>query len=211
MRTTDAQLATLAGHFDQVLQANARFNLTRITDPAAAAALLYADSAAAIAWANSTGVPVERVLDIGTGAGFPALPLAVLCPDWQVTALETTGKKAAFVQQAAGNLGIANLQVVHAHSDHWPGRAEFDLVTLKALGSLETCLKTAARFVVREGHVAVYKTASLSAKEVGTGLRAAKRLGFAVPTVFEYELPTPGGPARFALQVYRRTGPTAKQ
>ena len=185
------KLATLADHFDQVLRANARFNLTRITDPVEAAVRLYADSAAAIVWAAREKVPVEGVLDVGTGAGFPAVPLAVLRPDWQVTALEATGKKATFVERTARSLGIENLHVVHAHSDHWPSATRFDVVTFKAIGRLEACLKTACRFVAPGGHVVVYKTAALPPDEVSAGVRAATTLGFAVSTAFEYELPMP--------------------
>jgi 16S rRNA (guanine527-N7)-methyltransferase len=203
------RLAALAGHFDLMLRANTRFNLTRITDPATAAVQLYADSAAAIAWATRENVPIERVLDIGTGAGFPAVPLAVLRPGWQVTALEATGKKAAFVEQAARSLGLGNLQVVHAHSDHWRSEARFDLVTFKAIGRIEACLKTARRFVGPGGHVAVYKTAAVAPNEVSAARRAATTLGFTESRPLDYELPAPDGPARFTLYAYGLSEPTA--
>jgi 16S rRNA (guanine527-N7)-methyltransferase len=207
--TSADKLATLAEHFDLVLRANARFNLTRITDPATAAVQLYADSAAAIAWATRENIPIERVLDVGTGAGFPAVPLAVLRPDWQVTALEATGKKAAFVEQAARSLGLGNLRVVHAHADHWRSEARYDLVTFKAIGRLEACLKTARRFVGPGGHVAAYKTAAVAAKEVSAAVQAAATLGLTESRPFDYELPAPDGPARFTLYAYGLSKPTS--
>ena len=200
------QIATLRRHFDLLIEANARVNLTRITDPNEAAVRLYADSAAILAWARREQVGVETVLDVGTGAGFPAVVLAVLAPGWRVTALEATGKKVAFVERAARTLGIDNLRAVQAHSDHWSTEARFDLLTFKAIGPLDECLKTAGRFVADGGHVAVFKTADLSSAEIGAGRRAALRLGFGSADRFNYELPGPQGPSTFSLHVYARSG-----
>ncbi len=206
LRAEPRRIATLHKHFDLLIEANARFNLTRITAPSEAAVRLYADSAAILAWARREQVCIESVLDVGTGAGFPAVPLAVLAQNWGVTALEATGKKAAFVERAARTLGIDNLRAVHAHSDHWSTEARFDLLTLKAIGPLDECLKTADRFVADRGHVAIFKTADLSPEEIGAGRRAALRLGFGSADRFDYELPGPQGPSTFTLHVYARSG-----
>ena len=92
-------------------------NLTRITRPAEAAVRLYADSLAVLSWARQSGneTGVRTVLDIGTGAGFPAVPLAVAAPDWRITAIEATNKKAAFVEQSARRVGAENLRVILRH------------------------------------------------------------------------------------------------
>ncbi len=203
-----SQLARLDDHFRLLLEANRQFNLTRITDPVRAARWLYGDSAAALAWAAQRGVGVRTVLDVGSGAGFPAVPLAVLAADWQVTALEATAKKAEFVRRCADRLGIDNLEAVHAHGAHWKAERAFDLVTFKAVGALDMCLGQGRRFVAPGGHVVVYKTAPLPADEARAGQRAARRHGLSERTTFEYELSGQESTAPMALHVYTLSAPS---
>ncbi len=198
------QVATLRRHYGLLLEANARFNLTRITDPGEAAVRLYADSAAVLPWAKKERLRFETILDVGTGAGFPALPLAVLAPRCRVTALEATAKKAVFVEQAAAALSIDNLRSVHAHSDHWSADPKFNLVTFKAVGSLEACLETAGKLVSDSGYVVVFKSAGVPSDEVHAGVQAARRLGFTQLEPFDYELPSVDGSATFALYAFRK-------
>ena len=199
------QIATLAGHFALLIEANQRFNLTRITGPAQAAVRLYADSAAALAWANCNQVRAGTVLDVGSGAGFPAVPLAVLNPTWQVTALEATGKKAEFIQRCADELTVNNLQAIHAHADHWDSDATFDLVVFKAVGALEACLRWASGRVAGSGHVLVHKTAQLSSQELQAGAHAAGPSGLVRQPPFSYELPDSPSARCLTLHVFRRT------
>ncbi len=201
------QVEKLARHFELLIEANARFNLTRITEPRQAAIRLYADSAAVLLWAHRDRPRITNVLDVGSGAGFPAVPLAVLAPLWQVTALESTGKKADFITQAATVLQLENLRAVHAHSDHWPHQAAFDLLTFKAVSRLAACLNTASRFTVAGGHVVAFKTAALSREETDQARLAAQRSGFVARTPLRYELPHPHGLIRLALHVYAHGKP----
>jgi len=204
INATNDQLALLRRHFAVLLEANRHFNLTRITNPAEAAVRLYADSAAAIAWARQNDFRPGSVLDIGSGAGFPAVPLAVLRPDWRVTALEATGKKAAFIEQAARQLGIANLEVIHAHSRHWPGGRTFDLVVCKALGSLSMCMESAAPHLAALGALVVYKTAAIPGGEWEAGAITARQLGLVSAAPFDYGLHGSGAPVLMRLHVFRR-------
>lgn len=205
INATGDQLALLKQHFALLLEANRRFNLTRITNPAEAAVRLYADSIAALAWAREPNVQPGSVLDIGSGAGFPAVPLAVLRSDWHITALEATGKKATFIEQAARQLGIANLEAVHAHSHHWRNGRTFDLVACKALGSLSVCLESAAPYLAARGALVVYKTAAIPGSELETGMKLARQLGLVSAAPFDYELPGSDAPILMRLHVFRRT------
>jgi len=199
-----AQGERLAGHFALLLEANRQVNLTRVTEAVDAAVRLYADSAAAVAWVAQAGVTVRTVLDVGSGAGFPALPLAVLRPEWQVTALEATGKKAAFIERCAESLGIPNLRAVHAHADHWREGGRFDLVIFKAVGSLADCLAWGAPRVSSGGHLLMHKTISLPAEEVLAARRVASRLGLESLSPFVYALRSARETARFALHACAR-------
>jgi len=116
LRLEEHHLARMWRHFELVVEANRRFNLTRITAPADAALKHYADSLALLAtrWVDSDR-PLS-VLDVGTGAGFPAVPLAIVCERWGVMAIDGTGKKARFVAEAAAVLGLANLEARHTRA-----------------------------------------------------------------------------------------------
>ena len=94
---TEPQRELMLAHYRRVVEANRHFNLTRITSPADAAVKHYVDSLTLMA---SPWVEADRsltVVDVGTGAGFPAVPLAIMCPQWQILAIDGTGKKARFV------------------------------------------------------------------------------------------------------------------
>ena len=184
----DAQRSQLLRHYQLVLDANRRFNLTRISEPEDFAVTLHADSLALVAWARDSGHTISRILDIGTGAGLPAVPLAIALPDSYVTAIDGTGKKARFVKEVAAALRLGNLDVRHDRAESWHERERFDVVTLKAIGPLDRCLGFAARHVTRGGWVVVYKTMSVTDTERTDGLAAAKERGFDAPCVYEYKL-----------------------
>jgi 16S rRNA (guanine527-N7)-methyltransferase len=128
--------------------------------------------------------------------------MAIMCPELEVWALDGTGKKAAFVREAAGQLGLDNVRAVHARAEQWqPGR-RFSLVTVRAVGVLEKCLKWTAHLVAGGGHVVCYKTASTSLEEVRAGERAARRLRLRPVQPFPYELVLAGELMRRSLFVY---------
>ncbi len=200
-----AQIQKMQAHYRLLLEANERVNLTRITDPAQAAVRLYADSASVVAWATQRNKKISSVLDVGTGAGFPALPLAVLAPSWRITALDGTGKKISFLDAASKELGLDNLSLVHAHSSHWEQKDQFDLVTFKAVGNLASCLQAGAGFLAPGGTIAAFKTADLDNDELQAANTQARALRLAVTPKFEYALPNLGEAAgRFALYLFHR-------
>lgn len=157
---TAPQIAVLRSHYEAVVATNRDLNLTRITDPAEAAVKHYVDSLALLAWMTERSRSRGTILDIGTGAGFPAVPLAVALPEWGVTALEARHKKALFVQRTAHTLGLKNLTAIHAHGRHWSAAESFDLVLFRALGGFAEGLEQACRFVKPHGHVVVWRTAA---------------------------------------------------
>ncbi len=184
---TPQQVDRLRAHFAMLLEANRLMNLTRITDPLEAAVKHYVDSLALLPWAAERRTAVRTVLDLGTGGGFPAVPLAIMRPDWSITAIDATGKKIDFVAHAAATLEIANLHAEHAHSEHWKSDRTFDVVVARAVGPLERCLKAGARFLAAPGRLVVYKTraqADLEAPAVRQAVRTL-RLTFEGPYCYQ--------------------------
>lgn len=128
------QISQLVTHYDMICRWNKRINLTRIISPRDAARLHYAESLFGAQFV------VERtILDIGSGAGFPAIPLAVIKPEVRVTALEANHKKALFLVEARDALRLANFEVVTARLEEfdWAG---YELLTSRALDKAEAVL-----------------------------------------------------------------------
>jgi 16S rRNA (guanine527-N7)-methyltransferase len=132
---TDAQAGQLAKHYSMLREWNRRINLTRITEPEDAARFHYADSIFGASFIRDA----RTLLDIGSGAGFPAIPLAVLRPDLHVTALEANQKKSLFLNEAKHALSLANFKVATARIESFDC-APFDLLTSRALDRAETVL-----------------------------------------------------------------------
>lgn len=201
----DAAAATMEAHFARVVETNKLFNLTRITKPAAAAVKLYADSLAPLAWLAEQNIAVRTVLDIGTGAGFPAAPLAIARPDWRVTAIDSTGKKARFVADCAAEMPIANLRAEHARAGEWKPSHLFDLVLLKAVGDLAKCLAIAGGTLARQGHVIIFKGRGLSREELDAGQKKAESLGLQTWDCVDYDLPLGEETLEHTLVIYRKS------
>ena len=126
---------------DELEAANAQFNLTAIRDRPGMLRKHVLDSLSLHAHLRGT-----RIADVGTGAGFPGLPLAVMDPERRFSLIEATGKKARFVAQTAERIGVHNVAVVHSRAETYRPFELFDTVVARALSSL-------ADFVAYAGHL----------------------------------------------------------
>lgn len=147
-----AQTAALLRLGAELREWNARFNLTAITDPTEIVRKHLLDSLAV-----QPLLCGSRIADVGTGAGFPGLPLAVANAERRFTLFEATGKKARFVRHAVELLGLANVEVVHARAEAWRPAAPFDCVIARALGSLADFIRVAGQLCAPEGRLLAMK------------------------------------------------------
>ncbi|HNL42175.1 MAG TPA: 16S rRNA (guanine(527)-N(7))-methyltransferase RsmG [Ottowia sp.] len=131
----ERQIDRLLAYLDLLLKWNRVYNLTALRDPADMLTHHVLDSLALIAplRAHADGRAL-RLLDVGSGGGLPGVVIAIGCPGIDVTCVDAVGKKAAFVQQVAGALGLANLHGQHGRVEAITGR--FDVVTSRAFASL---------------------------------------------------------------------------
>ena len=115
---------------------------------------------------GAAGQGVLRVLDVGSGAGLPGVILAMLNPAWQVTCVDAVAKKAAFIRQAAAELGIPNLHGVHGRVEAAGTfkTPEFDLITSRAFASIEDFTTLTRSLLAPRGQWAAMK-ANLSTEE----------------------------------------------
>ncbi len=187
---------TLWRHFNLLLEANQRLNLTRITDPADAALRHYADSLSVIPFAAQHFPRATTILDLGTGGGFPALPLAVARPDWRLTAVDATAKKVTAVASFIDALALPNISAVQARTPQWKSAYRFDLVLARAVGAIAACLDAARPYVAAAGAIVCYKTARTPETELRAAHQWCRRTRWrALPpwdyTLHDGELPSP--------------------
>ena len=201
---TPTQVGRLRMHFEAVVEANRTMNLTRIADPVEAAVKHYADSIALLLWSRDRSITVRTVLDVGTGAGFPAVPLAVMRPEWAVTAIDATRKKVEFLVRTAAAIGMDNLRVEQAHTSHWQPERTFDVVAARALGPLAKCLELCVTFVKAGGWLVAYKTASVDRDEIAAAEQLLKRTRMRVEEPFAYELQVGDERLHRTLHQFRR-------
>ena len=137
---------------DELELGNAQFNLTAIRDRLGMLRKHVLDSLSLQPYLRGI-----RVADIGTGAGFPGLPLAIVNPERHFTLVEATGKKARFVEQTALRLGCDNVQVVHARAESYRPFELFDTVVARALSSLADFAAYAGHLCAPDGRLLAMK------------------------------------------------------
>jgi 16S rRNA (guanine527-N7)-methyltransferase len=129
-----AQQQQLLDYLDLLGKWNKVYNLTAVRDPQQMLTQHLLDCLAVVQPLTQRLPALQTVLDVGAGGGLPAVVLAVACPQWQVSAVDTVAKKAAFIQTAAHSLGLPNLRGIHARVEDL---AEgYDLVCSRAFASL---------------------------------------------------------------------------
>ncbi len=187
LELTQEQVAALLRLRSLLLETNTQVNLTAIVDPMAVLSRHILDSLTCfLAVDPAQRQEPLRVLDVGSGAGFPALVLAIVCPGWQVFALEATAKKVHFQEQVIAELGLTNMHASHgraeerAHDAAW--RASFQIVTARALAALSILLEWCQPFATVGGCVIALKKGDLR-DEIAAGSRAARLLGGATPDI----------------------------
>lgn len=131
-----AAAGRLAAYRDLLVKWNATYNLTALRDPAQMRTQHLADCLAVVVplRRHAAGRPL-RMLDVGSGGGLPGVVLAAVEPGWDVTSVDTVGKKAAFVRQVAAELALPNLHAEHARVEALKA-PPFDLITSRAFASL---------------------------------------------------------------------------
>ena len=172
---TDAQIAQLQALCDRMLAVNKTMNLTAITDERDVMLLHFIDSLTV-----SPLIPEgARLADVGCGAGFPCLPLAITRPDLSILALDSTEKRIRYVRETAHALALDNLAALAARAEE-AGQGElresFDAVTARAVAALpllcELCLP-----LVRVGGRFIAMKAKRGEEELQASLKAIERLG----------------------------------
>lgn len=142
---SNQQLQQLVALQSQLIKWNRSFNLTAIEDPAAILRLHLLDSLSIVPYWR-----FEKTLDIGTGAGFPGLPLAIALPDKQFHLIDSNAKKTRFIQQQIHHLGLTNVTVFHARIGDHP-IYNYPAIVSRAFASIEQMLKVSKHLLSQNG------------------------------------------------------------
>ena len=152
LKLAPAQLAALATFVAELADWNTRMNLTAITDPAEVVDKHLLDSLAVLPWLKG-----HSVADVGSGAGFPGLPLAVADPERRYSLIESTGKKVKFLRHVIERLELPNVDVLLGRAEALKPSQPFDSVISRALGPLSDFVRMAGHLAGRHGHLLAMK------------------------------------------------------
>ena len=151
-------------------ETNKHVNLTRITGKEEFDLKHAADSLVIARFFPEITSGVQRIADLGCGAGFPSLILALAYPELQITAIDSTQKKLRFVESAAQTLGLTNLRTVHGRIEELNRQQEFrhhfDIVTARAVAESPKLAKAASGFPCKGGRFIFYKTPGQASEEL---------------------------------------------
>ena len=197
-------LDTLCAFGKAMVKQNEVMNLTGITDDKGVANLHLLDSLTVLSTADLSG---KKLIDVGCGAGFPGVPLAIACPEAEITLLDSLGKRMKWLEEVLPALGIqAECVTARAEEAVATRRESYDYATSRAVARLNILLELTAPYVKVGGAVLAMK-GTAAREELAECQNAIKKLGLKLEQVREF--PIDG--TNHAVIVLRKVAPTPKQ
>lgn len=200
-------ISSLLRYAEMLVEKNKVMNLTAITEPADIATLHFLDCAALLPLADWAD---KSVADVGTGAGFPGMPLRILEPSIRLTLLDSLNKRIDFLKEVCADLGLNDVNCIHGRAEEFAAehRESYDIVTSRAVANLqmlcELCLP-----LVKEGGYFLSMKAVDSDQELKLAYTAIKTLGGQVEQVKDYTIP--GTDVAHRLIFIKKVAPTPKK
>lgn len=180
----DDVITKAAKHLELIVEANQYFNLTRITGPRDAAIKHVFDSARP--WRLFS--EAKHVLDAGTGAGFPGIPLALIFPETRFTLSESIHKKARFVDSAVNALELPNVEVTAQRAEHVFRGKHIDVITARAMAPISRALELFSPALKAGARALLYKGPD-ACTEISNAAIQARKQQIRIRVVDQYELP----------------------
>ena len=218
IRLTPEHLKAFGVYRRELLDWNQRVNLTAITQEDHIEVRHFLDSLTCLLAVRKfstaqqrarSGEGALRFLDVGAGAGFPGIPLKIVCPQWHVALLEATGKKAQFVQHMRDALGLKGMEVIHGRAEDLARdpahRERYDWVAARAVAEMPVLAELTLPFARVGGRVIAMKAATAEA-EAAAAARALALLGGELERIIPLQLP--GLAEERRLVVVRKTACT---
>jgi len=212
LNLTAEQQAAFHLYYEELIAWNAKFNLTAITDYEQVQIRHFLDSLSCLLAQEAKAAisrPGARIVDVGSGAGFPGIPLKLVCPTSRLTLLEATGKKVAFLEHLIGRLGLRTVAAVKGRAEelaHDPlHREQYDLALSRAVAELPVVAEYTLPFC-KVGGWAIAQKGEAGAAEAWTAEKAIALLGGELRRVVPVEVP--GLAENRSLVVIEKVHPT---
>lgn len=192
---TDQQKQQFDRYFHLLVEWNQKINLTAITEEEEVYLKHFYDSLAPVLQGHIKNQPV-KLLDIGAGAGFPSLPMKILCPELEVTIIDSLNKRISFLTTLAEELGLTGVHFYHGRAEDFGQdkafRAQYDLVTARAVARLQVLLELTVPFLKVNGQLIALKAAAAD-QEISQAKTALATLFCKVADNTTYQLPNGDG------------------
>ena len=207
LTVSEEQIAQLEDFTARMLETNKVMNLTRITDPQEIAQKHLLDSASLLTIGDFSN---KSVVDVGCGAGFPGMPLQILCPSCRLTLLDSLGKRIKFLQSCIDGMGLQQIEAVHACAEEYAAkhRESYDFAVSRAVAQLNVLAELSLPLVKPGGCFIAMKSVD-SDVELEAARHAITVLGGELEKIVDY--PIPGTEITHRLVVIRKKKHTPKQ
>lgn len=207
LSVSDAQIAQLEDFTAHMLETNKVMNLTRITDPKEIAEKHLLDCASLLQAADFSK---KSVVDVGCGAGFPGMPLHILCPSCELTLLDSLGKRIRFLQGCIDAMNLSDIEAVHARAEEFAAkhREQYDFAVSRAVAQLNVLAELSLPLVKQGGAFIAMKSKDTD-EELERAKKAIRLLGGEIEKTIDYTIPHTEITHR--LVVIRKKNHTPKQ
>lgn len=202
---TDKQFEQFHKFYELLIEKNKVMNLTGITEYDEVVEKHFIDSLAISSFTNISG----RVIDIGTGAGFPGIPLKIAYPEVEFVLLDSLNKRIKFLDEVIEELGLEKIRTIHGRAEDFAQNKEyrenFDFCVSRAVANLSTLSEYCLPFVKVDGEFISYKSGEIE-EEVLKSHKAINILGGELRNIEKFELPNSSGGRSFVtIQKVKRT------
>lgn len=175
---TENMISQFEGYRNGVIEWNEKVNLTAITDPQEFVIKHFIDSVLCVGFDEYKAA--KKVIDVGTGAGFPGVPLAILSQDKEFTLMDSLNKRLKIIDELSAGIGLANVQTVHARAEELARnkahREKYDICVSRAVANLTTLSEYCLPFIKVGGYLLAYKGPDAEA-ELADAKKAISILG----------------------------------
>ena len=186
----DQQMNQFNDFYEMLVEKNKVMNLTAITEYDEVVLKHFIDSI--VIYKRISEDNVESIMDVGTGAGFPGIPLKILFPEIRLTLLDSLNKRILFLNEVIHNLGLENIECIHGRAEdigHLPEyREQYDLTVSRAVANLSSLSEYCVPFVRVGGEFISYKSGNID-DELNDAKTAIHLLGSGIEDVEKYTLP----------------------
>ena len=187
---SDKQYNQYVTYYNMVVEKNKVMNLTGITEFDEFIDKHYIDSLSIVNAVDMTRV--NSIIDIGTGAGFPGIPLKIAFPELEIVLLDSLNKRINFLNEVIETLGLQNVETCHGRAEDFGHRKEYreqyDLCASRAVANLSTLTEYCLPYVKEDGYFLPYKSGDIK-EEAANSKKAVKILGGSIEDIISFEIP----------------------